>query len=133
MDTRYSRRFVVGGNETAIFSFDAPKVSEEIDGFYRSLADECERWCEEGVASLSAYRERGCRSVRYSVEITERSRGDAECLLELKVKQGGELLFSEIHRWSPREGIMLAPRKEGNKRRKRAGAPKKIKNIEKSS
>ena len=133
MDTRYSRRFGVGGNETAIFSFDISEVSEEIGGFYLELAKECERWCEESLASLSAYRERGCRSARYSVEVKERARGDAECVLELKVKQGGELLFSEAHRWNLREVIMVAPRKEGNKRRKKARAPKKIKNIEKSS
>ena len=133
MDTRYSRRFVVDGNETAIFSFDIPEVTEEIGGFYKTLADECERWCEENLASLSAYRERGCRSLRYSVEINERARGAEECVLELKVRQGGELLFSEEHRWNLREGIMMAPRKERAKRRKKARAPKKIKNIEKSS
>ena len=58
MDTRYSRRFVRGGNETATLCVTIAESTEEINGFYRELAEECERWCGEHIASREEYRAR---------------------------------------------------------------------------
>lgn len=138
MDTRYSRRFVRGGNETATLCVTIAESTEEINGFYRELAAECERWCGEHIASLEEYRARGCHAVRYCFEAREIKRAERELGIELKVylcHASGirELLFEEQHRWSLADGVMLLPHRRGKKGDKRDKALKKIKNIEKSS
>ena len=138
MDTRYSRRFVCGGNETATFSSVIAESTDAISGFYRELATECERWCGEHIASLEEYRERGCSAVRYCFEAREIRRGERELGIELKVylchaSGRRELLFEEQHRWSLADGVMLLPHRRGKKGDKRDKALKKIKNIDKSS
>lgn len=138
MDTRYSRRFVRGGNETAIFTLTITQSTDGINEFYRELAAECERWCEEHLASLEEYRARGCRAVRYCFEASETDRSDREIGMRLRVylcygAGNGETLFDERHRWSLRDGAMLMPSKRQSKAKKNGKGLKKIKNIEKSS
>lgn len=138
MDTRYSRRFVRGGNETATLCVTISESTEEICGFYRELAEECEQWCEEHIASLEEYRARGCRAVRYVFEASETDRSEREIGMRLRVyfcygAGNGETLFDERHRWSLRDGAMLMPSKRQSKAKKNVKALKKIKNIEKSS
>ena len=138
MDTRYSRRFVRGGNETATLCVTIAESTEEINGFYRELAAECERWCGEHIASLEEYRARGCHTVRYCFEASETDRSEREIGMRLRVylcygAGNGETLFDERHRWSLADGVMLMPHRRGKKEDKRDKALKKIKNIEKSS
>ena len=137
MDTRYSRRIIRTGNQTAEFSCSIPEMTEKISGFYRELAEACERFCEDSLGSIEEYRGRGCRLVRYSFEVVEERQGEDELVVLLRVEstQGGrrEILFEERHRWSISDGVMLLPIKKREKGRKRQKALKKIKNIEKSS
>ena len=138
MDIRYSRRFVRGGNETATFSSVIAQSTEEMSGFYRELALECERWCEEHLASLEEYRARGCRAVRYCFEAREIAKIENEIDIRLRVyiSRGAgdiEMLFDETHRWSTVGVAMIMPSKRQSKAKKNGKALKKIKNIEKSS
>ena len=138
MDKGYSRRFVRDGNETAIFCATIIEGEEQISGFYRELAEECERFCEERPASLEEYRKRGCRTARYVFEASEVGRSGSEIDMSMRVyicRGAGncETLFEEIHRWSVSGDAMLMPRKRREKAKKSAKALKKIKNIEKSS
>ncbi len=117
MDTRYSRRFVRGGNETAVFYSVIAECEEQISGFYSELARACEVWCEERLASLEAYRERGYRTARYVIESKVVARGEREVAIAIRVtvSRGAsvqETVFSEVHRWSITEGVMLPPRKK---------------------
>ena len=138
MDIRYSRRFVCGGNETATFSSVIAQSTDAISGFYRELALECERWCEEHLASLEEYRKRGCRAARYVFEASEIAKTESEVDIRLRVyiSRGAgdiEILFDETHRWSTAGVAMLLRDKRREKAKKSAKALKKIKNIEKSS
>ena len=138
MDKGYSRRFVRDGNETAIFCATIIEGEEQISGFYRELAEECERFCEERLASLEEYRKRGCRTARYVFEASEVGRTGSEINMKLRVyiSRGAgniEPLFEETHRWRVAGDAMLMPSKRGKKARKSTKALKKIKNIEKSS
>ena len=138
MDKSYSRRFVRGGNETARFCAVISESEDAIVEFYRELAEECERFCEEQISSLEEYRKRGCRTAKYVFEVSEVGRSGSEIDMKLRVyichgAGNGETLFEEMHRWSVTWNAMLMPRKRREKARKNAKALKKIKNIEKSS
>ena len=117
MDTRYSRRFVRGGNETATLCVTIAESTEEINGFYRELAEACERWCGEHIASLEEYRARGCRTAKYVFEASEVGRSGSEIDMKLRVyiccgAGISETLFEEMHRWSVADGLMLPPRRK---------------------
>ena len=118
MDTHYSRRFVVGGNETAIFSYDILKDEHGIGEFYRELAAECEAFCERELSGIDSYRARACRIARYSIEAREIGGRGNELSVSFKVscaegRGEWEIIFSEIHSWDMAEGLMLPPRKNG--------------------
>ena len=138
MDKSYSRRFVRGGNETARFCTVISVSEDSVSGFYRELAEACERFCEENIASLEEYRKSGCRTAKYAFEVSEVGRSESEIDMRLRVyicRGAGncETLFEEIHRWSVAGDAMLMPSKRCEKAKKSAKALKKIKNIEKSS
>lgn len=138
MDKSYSRRFVRGGNETARFCAVIAESEESVSGFYRELAEACERFCEEQIASLEEYRKRGCRTAKYVFEVSEVGRSGSEIDMKLRVyichgAGNCETLFEEIHRWGVSGDAMLLPSKRREEAKKSAKALKKIKNIEKSS
>ena len=138
MDKSYSRRFVRGGNETARFCAVISVSEDSVGGFYLELAEACERFCEENIASLEEYRKRGCRTAKYVFEVSEVGRTDGEIDMSMRVyichgSGNSETLFEEMHRWSVSGDAMLMPRKRREKAKKSAKALKKIKNIEKSS
>ena len=138
MDKSYSRRFVRGGNETARFCAVISVSEDSVGEFYLELAEACERFCEEQIASLEEYRKRGCRTARYVFEASEVGRSGSEIDMKLRVyicrgAGSNETLFEEIHRWSVAGDAMLLPSKRREEAKKSAKALKKIKNIEKSS
>ena len=138
MDKSYSRRFVRGGNETARFCAVISVSEDSVSEFYRELAEACERFCEENIASLEEYRKRGYRTAKYVFEVSEVGRTDGEIDMKLRAyichgAGNSETLFEEMHRWSVSGDAMLMPRKRREKAKKSAKALKKIKNIEKSS
>ena len=117
MDMRYSRRFVRDGNETASFFAVIIESTDAISGFYRELAERCEVWCGESLGSIEAYRDRGYHAVRYGVEtrVIAKSEREMDVALRVTLKSGAlgsKTLFSEIHRWSIAEGVMLPPKKK---------------------
>ena len=130
MDTRYSRRIIKSGNQTAEFSCSISEMTEKISGFYRELAESCEQFCEDNLGSIEEYRNRGCRPFRYSFEAIEERRGNDElvAVLRANISQGGKSarIFEERHRWSISEGVMISPRKE-RKRHKKEKRSEKIK------
>jgi len=113
-----SKKLYDRGNEALLYRIEIPQIDglEEINSFYGSISEECEKYCNGILLDFVCEDRREDRRARYSygftAVVTHYSDGLVSVLAFACLRRGNETLsrYACAHTWDTSDSCMLPPR-----------------------